>query len=99
MAITAEWLKNNLDMQMRTSISGSKEHALLYRNDKYGCQMEIHTPVKKGMRDEHGNPDRFGKATRTFYIDGDEREFTDPQKFIEALVEKVNSSPATQGGA
>lgn len=71
-----------LNLTLKTSIAGIKEHVLVYRDDRAGVQMEIHTPVKKGHH--YSDPDRFGKARRVFSIDGIDGEFNH-EEFIKVL--------------
>ena len=72
-----------LSLTLQTSISGGKGHSLLSRDNRVGAQMEIHTPVKRGYH--YADPDKFGKATRTFYLDGDDKAYKTVAEFKKVL--------------
>ncbi len=60
-------------------INGTKYHSIMYRS-RYmdrGVQCEIHTPVL-GFG-------KYGKAERSFFIDGDKREFESEEALREAI--------------
>ena len=72
-----------IEWQLKMSLSGSKEHSLLYRSEYkgQGIQMEIHTPKHKNGK--------FGKQKEWFFIDGDKREFENMANMIKAIDEAV----------
>jgi hypothetical protein len=52
----------------------------IYRDEELGVQCEIHTQKVNG---------EWGKGVKTFYIDGDEKEYSDIHSLMAALSERV----------
>lgn len=72
------------EFKMMQSLSTDREHSLVYRDDKLGLQVEVHTTVKKKYRNMPGHPDRFCKGRRYFFIDGDKRTFRNVKDLMKA---------------
>jgi hypothetical protein len=70
-------------MTLRLSEDGSEECALLYRNETYGVQMEVHTDT------------RTRKRLVLWYIDGLPDEFNSAQ----AMAERYVTQPGNGGKA
>ncbi len=72
--------------KLEMSIGGEKQHSLLYRSEFLGkgIQLEIHTPVKANGE--------FGKARKTFFIDGDKREFKSEDEIREVITESLKGA-------
>ena len=68
-----------INWQLQMSMSGDKEHSLLYLGDYNGVvvQIEIHTPKRKNGA--------FGKEQRYFFIVDDKREFRTEEELREAI--------------
>jgi len=77
--------KTGISWKLQMHIAGEKHHSLLYRAEHKGkgVQLEIYTPVRAGY--DYFDPDRFGKAKTSYFIDGVEAEFTSEEELIEAL--------------
>ena len=65
--------------QLKLSLSESKVHHLIYRDDELGTQMEIVTPKRKG---------KFGQQEKYWFIDGNDTEYTTQEGFLAALKER-----------
>jgi hypothetical protein len=59
---------------------GEKGGVAIYRDEELGVQCEIHTQKVNG---------EWGKGVKTFYIDGDEKEYSDIHSLMAALSERV----------
>lgn len=69
--------------QLMASWSHPTKHILVYRDLDLGCQMEVHTPIKKGRGP--GHPNRFGKARRYWFIDGYDDEYKTEEAMLKDL--------------
>ncbi|MCF8009274.1 MAG: hypothetical protein K9K32_05865 [Halanaerobiales bacterium] len=77
--------EGKIKWKLHTSLSGEKEHSLLYRSEYkgQGIQMEIHTS-------KHKTTGKFLNEKKYYFIDDDERQFEDKEEFIKALKEAVD---------
>lgn len=80
-------MSNNgkIKWKYRMHINGTEYHSVLYRSEYMGrgVQCEIHTPVI-GFG-------QYGRAKRSFFIDGDEREFESEEVLRQAIESEVVS--------
>jgi len=71
-----------LKIEYRTGITFDTGAGRLYRNDKHGLQVEVHTPRNK-------RTGVWGKGKRYWFVDGDDRCFETSDQCYVAYMEKV----------
>lgn len=72
--------RDDINLAWGGSWAFSGQHITKRRDSKLGIEMETYTPKRKDGS--------FGKGKTFFFIDGDEREFTDLDSLIDAYNEK-----------
>ena len=71
-----------LPLEYRTGITFDTGAGRLYRNDKHGLQVEVHTNRNK-------RTGAWGKEKRYYFVDGDPRQFEAIDQCYVAYMEKV----------
>ena len=71
-----------LKIEYRTGITFDTGAGRLYRNDKHGLQVEVHT-------DRNKRTGVWGKGKRYWFVDGDDRCFETSDQCYVAYMEKV----------